>query len=400
MTFDERLRHLLRLFADNKATEGDIREMLTLLRGKDDDTELESFILRLRQDGDSSITQLPVEWEDIWDKIHQSAVRPATPVRKINWLRIAAAIIILISAGAYFFNRNTSGGITKNDIVKAVPVQELRNDVLPGGNKAILTLANGSQIILDSAANGLLAQQGNTEVVKLANGQLVYKEAGGKAAEVLYNTMGTPRGGQYRLILPDGSKVWLNAVSSIRYPTAFIGKERTVEITGEAYFEIAKDKSRPFKVLVGSTSTNGGMEVAVLGTHFNINAYSDEPVIKTTLLEGSVKVTRDTRSTVIRPGEQTQLNSTGALKVIRDADVEEALAWKDGLFEFNDADLQGILRQLMRWYDVDVEYQGVIPHRYFTAVISRDKTLTGVLEILKLSGVEYKLEGKKLIVTP
>jgi ferric-dicitrate binding protein FerR (iron transport regulator) len=206
--------------------------------------------------------------------------------------------------------------------------------------------------------------------------------------------LGTPRGGQYRLMLPDGSKVWLNAVSSIRYPTAFTGKERRVEITGEAYFEIVKDASRPFKV-----SVNSSMEVSVLGTHFNINAYTDEPTIKTTLLEGSVKVTHNEHSVVIKPGEQTQFNSEGTMKVVHDANVDQAVAWRNGMFEFEDADLQSILRQVMRWYDVDVEYQGNIPDRYFTAIISRDKTLTGVLEILKLSDIDYKLEGKKLVVT-
>ena len=316
----------------------------------------------------------------------------------MKWLHVAAAIIILISISGYFFNKwNRSA---KDEIVKTEPIQELNNDVLPGGNKAILTLANGSQIVLDSAANGIVAQQGNTEVMKLANGQLVYKGAGDQANEVLYNTMVTPAGGQYRLILPDGSRVWLNAVSSIRFPTAFIGKERTVEITGEAYFEIAKDLSRPFRVLVRPVSGNGVMEVAVLGTHFNINSYRDEPTIKTTLLEGSVKVSMGTSLTFIKPGQQAQLNNSGIIKVINDADVAEAVAWKDGRFEFNDADLKTIMRQVMRWYDVDVDYQGNIPDRYFTADISRNKTLSGVLTILKLSDVDFKLEGKKLTVTP
>jgi transmembrane sensor len=401
MTFyEQRVRHLLRLFTDNKATEHEIREMLSLLRRQEGDKELESFMLELQQEPDGVASLLPVDWESIWDTIHESAIEPVVPVKKMRWLRVAAAIIILISISAYFFNRST-----KNEIVKIEPVQELKkdvlpkNDVLPGGNKAILTLANGSQIVLDSAANGILAQQGNT-VIKLTNGQVVYKGAGNQSNEVLYNTMGTPRGGQYRLILPDGSMVWLNAVSSIRFPTAFTGKERKVEITGEAYFEIAKDISRPFRVLVTPPSGNEGMEVVVLGTHFNINAYKDEPTINTTLLEGSVKVTKGTSLTIIKPGQQTQLNNSGVIRVIPDADVAEAVAWKDGRFEFKDADLKTILRQVMRWYDVDVEYQGNIPDRYFTAAISRDKTLSVVLKILKLSDIDFKLEGKKLTVTP
>ena len=374
--------------------------MLSLLRQKEGDKELDSLVKQLRQEPESDSSRLQVDWESIWDTIHQSAIQPVTPVRKMKWLHIAAAFIILIGISVYFFNRNTSNRSTNDEIVKIEPVQELNNDVLPGGDKAILTLANGSQIVLDSAANGIVAQQGNTEVMKLANGQLVYKEAGDQANEVLYNTMVTPHGGQYRLMLPDGSRVWLNAVSSIRFPTAFTGKERTVEITGEAYFEIAKDLSRPFRVLVRPHSGNGVMEVAVLGTHFNINAYKDEPAIKTTLLEGSVKVSMSTSLTITKPGQQAQLNNSEIIKVINDADVAEAVAWKDGRFEFNDADLKTIMRQVMRWYDVDVEYQGNLPDRYFTANISRNKTLSGVLTILKLSDVDFKLEGKKLTVTP
>jgi len=392
----------MRLFADNKATEQEITEMLRLLRQEDGDKELESLMEQLRQEPDSYGSGMQVDWESIWDTIHQSAIRPVTPVRKMQWLRVAAAIIILISISLYFFYRNTSNRSTKDEIVKAEPIHELNHDVLPGGNKAILTLANGSQIVLDSAANGIVAQQGNTEVMKLANGQLVYKGAGDQSNEVLYNTMTTPHGGQYKLILPDGSRVWLNAVSSIRFPTAFIGKERTVEITGEAYFEIVKDLSRTFRVVVKPLSGNRAMEVAVLGTHFNINAYEDEPTVKTTLLEGSIKVSVGTSLTIIKPGQQaqTQLNSSGIVKVIHDADVAEAVAWKDGRFEFKDADLKTIMRQIMRWYDVDVDYQGNIPDRYFTADISRNKTLSGVLKILKLSDVDFKLEGKMLTVTP
>jgi transmembrane sensor len=394
MAFDEqRLRYLLKLFTNNQATKEQIREMLILLRSEGGNNGLQS-----------------VEWERIWDNVHQSAVLTQAPVRKIKWLHVAAAaiIVLFLGAGAYLFNRNTTSD-AKNNIAKVEPVKHETHDVLPGGNKAVLTLANGQQIILDNAANGVLAHQGNSDVVKLANGELAYRGRGSgeKAEEVIYNTLGTPRGGQYRLMLPDGSKVWLNAVSSIRYPTAFTGKERTVEITGEAYFEVVKDKSKPFKVTCHTDaeqreaegSAEDEITITVLGTHFNVNAYSDEPTAKTTLLEGSVKVTRNNHSVIINPGEQTQLSKNGTLKVIHDANVDEAVAWRNGLFEFQDADLQSILRQVMRWYDVEVEYQGNIPDRYFTAIISREKTLTGVLEILKLSDIDYKLEGKKLVVT-
>jgi transmembrane sensor len=383
MAFDEkRLKYLLELFTNDNATKDEIREMVALLRDQDDD-EIQS-----------------VDWERIWNNIYGSGVR-TTPVRRMKWLRVAAAaLIVVIGTGAYFFNERT--GNAQTQLSKTFPAKETIKDVLPGGDKAILTLANGQQIVLDNAANGILAQQGNADVVKLSNGQLAYKGTGVKTNEVIYNTLGTPRGGQYRLVLPDGSKVWLNAISSIRYPTAFTGNERIVEITGEAYFEVTSDKTKPFRVICKTAGQpaqgEGSMTIEVLGTHFNINAYSDEPTIKTTLLEGSVKVSRENHSIVIKPGEQTQLNN-GTLKVVHDANVDEAIAWRNGLFEFQDTDLQSILRQVMRWYDVDVEYQGNLPERYFTAIISRDKTLTGVLEILKLSDIDYKLEGKKLVIT-
>lgn len=400
MTFyEERVRHLLRLYADNKATKQQIREMLDLLRQRESDKELESLMMELRLEPDSHTSVLPDEGENMWDTIHQSAIQPAVPIKKMKWLRVAAAVAVLISMGAFFFSRITKGK-AKNQIAKIEPVKKLDKDVLPGGNKAILTLSNGSQIVLDSAANGILAQQGNTKVIKLANGQLDYKNAGNHAKEVLYNTMSTPRGGQYNLLLPDGSRVWLNAASSIRFPTDFVGKERTVEIAGEAYFEVSKDISRPFRVIVNPGSVDRGVEITVLGTHFNINAYTDEPTIKTTLLEGSVRVKKGTSSAIIKPGQQTQIDNNGEIKVIHDVNVAEAVAWKDGRFEFNDTHLTGIMRQLMRWYDVDVEYHGNIPDRYFTADISRNKTLSGILKIFELSDIDFKLDGKKLIVSP
>jgi ferric-dicitrate binding protein FerR (iron transport regulator) len=400
MTFNkQRLRHLLNSFADNKAAEHEIEEMLNLLR-QQGDKELESFITELKHEPNNYTSEFPVDWENVWDKIHHSAIKPEIAVRKMRWFRAAAAILILITIGAYFFNHSTKS--TKKEIVRSVPVpiRELPNDVQPGGNKAILTLANGSQIILDSASNGILAKQGKTNIVKLSNGQLAYQGVNHQSGEVMYNTIGTPRGGQYKLVLPDGSGVWLNAISSIRFPTAFLGKERKVQITGEAYFEITKDHSRPFKVIVMTPSRNEGMEVEVLGTHFNINAYNDEPEIKTTLLEGSVKVNSGNNHMVIKPGQQSQVNSSGILKLIPNADVDEAVAWKDGRFEFRDADLKTILRQIMRWYDVDVAYESNLPDRYFTAAISRNKSLTGVLKILRLSDIDFKLDGKKLTVIP
>ena len=261
-------------------------------------------------------------------------------------------------------------------------------------NKAILTLSDGSTIILDDAKNGQVAQQGGTQIAKLANGQLVYNALDGKPAEVVFNTLTTPRGGQFKLTLPDGSEVWLNASSSIKYPTAFIGNERKVEISGEAYFEIVHNAAKPFKVSVN------GMEVKVLGTHFNINAYNDEASVKTTLLEGSISLTKADAATTLKPGQQAQLGNGGNIKVIDNVDIDQVVAWKNGYFSFNRADLQTVMRQIARWYDVDISYEGKIPERQFGGKIDRNSNASEVLKILEESKVHFRIEEKKIIVTP
>jgi transmembrane sensor len=287
--------------------------------------------------------------------------------------------------------------------------------VAPGGNRAVLTLAGGQKIILDSAAAGILAEQGNTHVQKLGDGKLAYEAgdgAGGRggggtkgAAAPLYNTLTTPRGGQYQLTLPDGTKVWLNAASSITYPIAFTGNSRSVEMTGEAYFEVTHDKKHPFTVKAG------GQTIEDIGTHFNVNAYADEPAQVTTLLEGAVSVSGH----LLRPGEKatvigaagsgaTATGTTGAGAVdiqVTQGDPDQAVAWKNGLFNFTDAGLQTVMRQLSRWYNVDVTYKGNIPPRQFTGMIGRSLTLNQVLEGLALENVHYQIEeGNRLIITP
>jgi ferric-dicitrate binding protein FerR (iron transport regulator) len=391
--YERRVRILLRRFADDKASEDEIKEMLGLLHREEGDRILESFITEMRHETNHSTEHENVDWDNLWNKIHQSAIQPRASVLSLKWVYRAAAIILIAGLGAFYLNSNS-----KKKDVATQPVQVVTNDVSPGSNKAILTLANGSQIVLEDASSGQLAQQGNSQVIKGANGELIYKATGAPVQEVLYNTVSTQRGGEYKLILPDGSAVWLNALSSIRYPTAFVGNERLVEITGEAYFEVTENKTRPFRVMVNSQTGNRDMEVTVLGTHFNINAYTDELTTKTTLLNGSVKVTKGTSSAILKPGQQTELNDIGKIRVINDVNVYEAVAWKEGRFEFNDTDLKTILRQVMRWYDVQVEYQSDIPDRYFTATISRHKTLSGLLNILRQSDVDIELEGQKLTV--
>jgi ferric-dicitrate binding protein FerR (iron transport regulator) len=266
------------------------------------------------------------------------------------------------------------------------------NDIAPGGNKAILTLADGKNIVLDTASNGTLAQQGGIKVIK-TGAQLNYS-SGINPAEVLYNTVTTPKGGQYQLTLSDGSRVWLNAASSLHFPTAFSGKERKVELTGEGYFEVAKNKEKPFIVTANNTS------IEVLGTHFNVNAYSDENSIKTTLLEGSVKVSKGNAGTLIVPGEQARVNNfSGDITVKKDVDLDETVAWKNGKFVFQSEDIKSIMRQLERWYDVNVVYSKNVTDEEFIGSISRQVNISEILEMLEKAGsVYFEIKGRTIIV--
>ncbi|MBC7889778.1 MAG: FecR domain-containing protein [Ferruginibacter sp.] len=328
-------------------------------------------------------------------------------VTRIGWRRIAVAVTIVILSLAginYLFNNNPGKG---NGVVasKAVIKKKLTNDAAPGSNKAVLTLANGNTIILDSVNNGTLAQQGAAKIDN-KDGQLIYndkiKENGG---EIVYNKMETQRGGQYQLILADGSKVWLNASSSIRFPTVFSGIERVVEITGEVYFEVAKNAAMPFRVKINTDSGNRG-EVEVLGTHFNINAYSNEAAVKSTLLEGSIKlintisVNEGSKQVILKPGQQANLNKQGLVKICDNTDLEEVVAWKNGMFQFNKASIEIIMRQVERWYDVDVVYVGAKPAGHYRGEISRNVNASEMLKILQTSGIRFNIDNGKIMVMP
>jgi len=328
--------------------------------------------------------------------VQNSTVAKAERPHRIWWRIPAAAAVFLLIASSIFFTfnpKNKKQELVKTELNRPTPV----NDIAPGGNKAVLTLADGSSIVLDSAANGTLTQQGNIKVQKLDNGQLAYTVNGKQVTEndeAFYNTISTPRGGQYQVTLADGTQVWLNAASSIRFPVVFTGAERKVEITGEVYFEVAKNAAIPFKVKTAAS------EVEVLGTHFNVNAYDDEAAVKTTLLEGSVKIIAAGQPIkYLQPGQQSAINKQGTITVLNNADIEEALAWKNGRFQFNSADLKSILRQISRWYDVDVVYKGNV-NLHFTGQLTRNDNVSKVFEELVLTGeVHFKIEGKKIIVT-
>jgi hypothetical protein len=306
------------------------------------------------------------------------------------WIKYAAAALILlfISFGGYFIIR--TGNSKNNAVVHSYKA------IVPGGNKAILTLANGTKIALDDVIKGIVARQAGVSITKTANGQIVYKAVSGStdAAGLLRNSVSTPKGGQYKVILPDGTNVWLNAASSITYPTVFKGTERLVSLTGEAYFEVAKNKQMPFRV------KSPMQTIEVLGTHFNINAYADETAVKTTLLEGSVKVASGSNYALIVPGEQAVINRAGnATITIHAVNVDNEVAWKNGLFSFDGENIQSIMRQVGRWYNVDVVYEGSMPPEKYFGEISRTSSLADVFKILELNNVKFSIEGKTVTVT-
>jgi len=307
-----------------------------------------------------------------------------------RWWNYAAAAILFFFVAGYFLWNNTK----KQPPIAGQPVaqQPVKKDIPAGRQGAILTLSNGQRITLDTAGNGELTRDAGVRVIR-KGGELSY---GGNTNEILYNQVVTPKGRKWQLTLGDGTKVWLNAASSIRYPISFVGKERIVDVSGETYFEVAPDKNRPFRINIVSKG-----QIQVLGTHFDVNAYDDEDAVRTTLLEGSLKVIRGGSSSLLSPGQQAVLgNATKDIKVINDANIDEVMAWRNGRFIFSDMDLKTIMRQLTRWYDVDVLYEGKVPEIRVGGIIHNDVYLSTVMEFLGENGVHYKIEGKKITIMP
>ncbi|MBC9934244.1 FecR family protein [Chitinophaga qingshengii] len=266
--------------------------------------------------------------------------------------------------------------------------------VPPGTVQPVLILGDGSRVSLDSVANGTIARQGNARIVKLSNGQVAYQPEAGNNATVLYNTMQTPHGCMFRLTLPDGSSVWLNAASSIRYPTAFAGDSRQVEVTGEAYFDIAKDERKPFTVTVNH------VDIQVLGTAFNVKAYPEENGLRTTLVQGAVNVSSGAEKQLLRPGEQATISPGGSFHVSK-PNLEEILSWKNGEFYFQDTNIQTIMREVARWYNIDVKYEGDMSKVSLSGIISRNKEITQLLKALELTKVvQFRIQGNVVFVTP
>jgi transmembrane sensor len=315
--------------------------------------------------------------------------RPGIGRPAIRYMAAASLIGLLTLAGGLWGLYHH-----RQDNKRATAATYYKNEVPPGGNHAILTLANGLHVILDSTGKGSLGIQGAARVMKVNSGSLLYKPVSGDHSPSYFNTITTPAGGQYQVTLADGTKVWLNALSTFKFPTSFHGPDRTVELTGEAYFEVSKDKNRPFHVRVN------GMDVEVLGTRFNVNAYSDESALRTTLLEGAVKLTKGKAALVLTPGQQGQTAAAGGFSIVPNADPDEAVAWKNGYFSFDDADIREVMRQLARWYGIQVRYEGNPGNALFWGKMGRDLNLTQVLSGLDKSKIHFQLDGMTLTVLP
>lgn len=314
-----------------------------------------------------------------------------TPWSKIS---VAAACIISLTLSIYwlFFDRHTHSldvASSESESIWAMPER----------NKAMLTLADGTTIMLDAAVQGNVPGQAGVKIIKIDSALLSYQDnATKKSGEqpLVFNTISVPVGGQYQLILADGSHVWLNSASSLRFPAAFTAKDRKVALNGEAYFEVAKDASKPFIVETGS------MQVRVLGTHFNVMAYADEGAIKTTLIEGSVKLSNNNHQTLIRPGQQgTLLPGNTETFAVNDANIEEVIAWKEGRFRFDEMNIKPIMRQISRWYDVDIVYEGDMSGIALSGSVPRKENVVQLLKALEMSGsVRFEMKGNKIVVKP
>ena len=396
----ERINYLLSKFEEGELSKVETEELLELTDRLE--PQVADAIAEMINAQIPSSVMEESDWEAVFDNI--VSVDRSTPKKwslfsLMSWVAAAVILITLGVSSWFYFNEGAQKG--SNTLQYA-------NDVPPGGNEAILTLADGSKISLTDADKGELLNTTGVRIVKTDDGQLVYTvnpTVSVKGTALSYNTITTPRGGQYQVNLPDGTKVWLNAGSSLKFPTVFTNlKERKVELSGEAYFEVAKNKQQPFKVLSLANESGRAQETEVLGTHFNINAYEDEIETKTTLLEGSVKVAMPENrnkkyDVILSPGQQAVLsNNTFKTSIV---DTEEIIAWKNGNFVFGNEGIESIMRKIARWYNVEVVYQGKITDNNFVGTVPRFGNISEALTILELTNtVHFKIEGRRITVMP
>lgn len=390
---NDRVSYLLNVYSKGHASNEEEQELFTWVAEHDNEKLIKKHIEELVSSYSPNETVPYVDWDLLYQQVveekNSQNIQPI--VRKIRWTRwvAAAAMLLLFGTGYYFFN------LTYHEERRELTIidQSKQTDIAPPNTvNAVLTLSNGQKIILDSTGNGMVAMQGSVNVTKLADGQIAYS---GTSKEIQYNTLTNPKGSKViNLMLADGTRVWLNTASSLRYPTAFAGKERKVEVTGEAYLEVAHNRDKPFIVSKGSTN------IKVLGTHFNVNAYDDESSLNVTLLEGSVSVMAagSGQSKVIKPGQQAQVNKKGAIELTNSIDLSEVTAWKNGLFSFKAADIKSVMRQVARWYDVQVVFEKDIPEKFY-AEVPTSTSVSALLNMLEATkAVKFKIQGKTINV--
>jgi len=398
----DKLHDLLRQYFDDTISPSDYSELLEYLKTADQDV-IEQVIDEEMLSLDSGAIFSKKQSENVLNRIKsdprfrtaatgQEEVYQPKVIKFYQraWFRVAAAVLVFCTAGLLMIRHRKV-----QDNTNKTAVNHVSAPIVPGGQKATLTMSNGKVIVLANAANGILANTGVSKIVKQRQGQIVYDAKGNNTAsnEVGYNTLTTPRGGEYQVVLPDGSKVWLNAASSITYPVQFTGNERRVKLTGEAYFEVARNKEKPFYV------TMSDAEVRVLGTHFNISAYSDDDAITTTLLEGSVQVTKNHSVSLLKPGQQAVVNHRSDDIAVSEANIEDAMAWKNGYFIFNDDNITGIMKKVSRWYDVDVYYAADLSDQKFGGSYHRSKSIDELLQYLEMIGkVHFKVQERRITV--
>jgi len=327
----------------------------------------------------------------IYSKLQQDLQpKKKSPIRYVFRIAIAAAILgLVLTASLYLFRqqRKTNGKEASGVLVKQV--------IVPGTNKAILKLSNGATIELDSTHSGVFAKDEGVEIVQTAEGQIAYNKNQKFSSASTINTLSTPVGGQYQLRLEDGTEVWLNAASSISFPTAFSGTERSVEVTGEVYFEVQHNPSKPFKV------NFNGNTITVLGTHFNVMAYGDEELHRVTLLEGSVNLSNASSQSKLIPGQQAVVNRRTSAIENRKVNVEEAVAWKKGFFFFENENIESIMRKLSRWYNTTTDYKGDMKGKEFSGTVSRFENISEVLDLLEETGsIHYKINARRITIMP
>ncbi|MGN7818549.1 FecR family protein [Chitinophaga sp. 22536] len=383
MEAKEYYRFLLQRYCAGMATPAEEEELFAELGKQSDDAEWVAMLNELHAHTEADPQYDPAEYEPVLQSILQQGntgrVRPIGRIRR--WAAAAAVVLLLTAAGSYWL-------LHKRHASPAAPIAAA--DVLPGKNGAVLTLANGQQVVLDNRDDGLITTAQGTQVV-LKNGQVEYQPSG--TGTPVNNTLHTPRGRKFRMQLPDGTLVWLNAASALTFPTAFTGTERKVELTGEAYFEVTKGKT-PFVVALSSKTS-----VTVLGTHFNVSAYADDPGISTTLLQGAVRVNVPEHPSVLKPGQQLLFDKkAGTIALNNHVDTAAVMAWRNGVMNFQDKKLTAVIAMIARWYDIEVTYASTPPDITFVGEIGSDVNLSSVLTFLRESGVAFRLENRTLII--